>query len=183
MIYFFTPYSFEKKLFDAWDAYMNLVKDENDWVCMMDGDVLFLIADFGHQMQEYINQYPDTGIFTTYASRAHRQEFIRKGSDMNNPSILYHFDQAERCRSTLHLKVKPLAKPALGHVILIKKSTWLLIRDKVKALTLNKKILGVDVNVSRAVSELNMPVLLMRGIYVLHFFRMKYGLSERSILL
>lgn len=183
MIWYFTPYSFEKKLFDAWDAYMNLVQDPNDWVCMMDGDVLFLIADFGHQMQEYIDKYPDTGLFSTYASRAHRQEYIRKGSDMENPSILYHYDQAEKCKNTLHLKVKTIDKPALGHIMLIKKATWLLIRDRVKEITEGHKILGIDVRISRAISEMNMPVLLMRGIYVLHFFRMKYGLKERSILL
>jgi len=144
---------------------------------------LFLSADFGHQMQEYIDQYPDTGLFTCYASRAHRQEFIRKGVDMENPSILYHYDQAEKCRNTLHLQVKGLGKPCLGHLMLIKKATWLLIRDRVKELTAGHKILGVDVRISRAVSELGMPVLLMRGIYVLQFFRMKYGLKERSILL
>lgn len=183
MIHFFTPYSFDKKLFDAWDQYMNLVADENDWVCMMDGDILFLIADFGHQMQEYIDKYPDTGLFSCYASRAHRQEYIRRGVDMENPSILYHYDAAERCRKELHLKVKEIAKPALGHLILMKKATWTRIRDRVKELTDGHKILGVDVRISRAVSELGMPVLLMRGIYVLHFFRMKYGLKERSILL
>lgn len=183
MIWFFTPYSFEKKMFEAWDSYMNLVQDPNDWACMMDGDVLFLIADFGHQMQEYIDAFPDTGIFTTYASRAHRDEFMRRGCDMENPSILYHFDNAEKCRNTLHLKVKTVAKPALGHVMLIKKATWLKIRDRVQELTSDKKILGVDVRISRAVTELGMPVLLMRGMYVLHFFRMKYGLKERSIIM
>jgi hypothetical protein len=183
MIHFFTPYSFQKKLFEAWDSYMNLVQDPNDWVCMMDGDVLFLLADFGHQMQEYIDKFPDTGLFTCYASRAHRQEFIRKGVDMENPSILYHYDHAENCRKTLHLQVKELAKPCLGHLMLMKKATWLLIRDKVGQTTANCKILGVDVRISKAVSELGMPVLLMRGIYVLHFFRMKNGINERSILL
>lgn len=180
MIWYFTPYSFEKKLFEAWDAYMDLVKDPEDWVCMMDGDVLFLIANFGHQMQEYIDKYPGTGLFSTYASRAHRLEYIRRGCDMNNPSILYHYDKAETCFKTLHLMVKPLEKPALGHLILLKKSTWTLIREKVKKYTADKNLLGVDVKISRAISEAGMPVLLMRGMYVLHFFRAKYGLNNKD---
>lgn len=183
MIWFFTPYSFEKKLFEAWDKYMDMVDNPEDWVCMMDGDVLFLLADFGHQMQEYIDKYPDTGLFTTYASRAHRQEYIRKGCDENNPSILYHYDNAVRCRNTLHLMVKTLGKPALGHVMLIKKSTWMMIRDRVRELTVENKILGVDVRISKAISELNMSQLLMRGIYVLHYFRFKHGKKQRDILL
>lgn len=182
MIWFFTPYSFEKKMFQAWDQYMNLIADPEDWICMMDGDVLFLLSDFGHQMQQYIEAFPGTGIFTCYASRAHRQEYIRKGSDLNNPSILYHYEQAAKCRQDLHLKVKPLEKPCLGHLMLIQKKTWLLIRDRVQELTKDHKILGVDVRISRAVSELTLPILLMRGIYVLHFFRMKYGMNNHSIL-
>ena len=183
MIWFFTPYSWDKKLFEAWDQYMDLVKNPEDWVCMMDGDVLFLLADFGHQMQQYIDKYPDSGLLTTYASRAHRNEYIRKGCDENNPSILYHYDNAVKCHKTLHLQVKPLQKPALGHVILIKKSTWLKIRDRVSQLTSDAKILGVDVRISRAIAELGMPQLLMRGIYVLHYFRFKHGKNQRDILL
>lgn len=182
MIWYFTPYSFEKRLFEAWDQYMNLVTDPEDWVCMMDGDILFLLADFGHQMQHYINEYPDTGLFTCYASRAHRDRFMRRGSNPDNPSILYHYDQAEKVRKTLHGKVKPFDGPALGHLLMIKKATWLKIRDRVEKLTKDKMILGVDVRISRAISELGMPILLMRGIYVLHFFRMKYGMKRKDLI-
>lgn len=183
MIWFFTPYSFKKRLFEAWDEYMNLVHDPEDWVCMMDGDVMFLLADFGHQMQRYIEKYPDTGMFTCYASRAHRNCFIRKGTDPSNPSMLYHYNMAEKARKELDLKVKTFEGPALGHLLLIKKSTWIQIRERVKNITKEQKILGVDVRISRAVSELGMPILLMRSIYVLHFYRMRYGIKNKDILL
>jgi len=53
MIYFFTPYAFNRKLFDAWDHYMNLVSNPQDWICMMDGDVAFFRNDFGHHMEKW----------------------------------------------------------------------------------------------------------------------------------
>jgi len=184
MIWYFTPYSFNKKLFEAWDAYMNLVQDPNDWVCMMDGDVLFLISDFGHQMQTYIDKYPETGLFTCYASRTSRPELKWKGADMNNPSIVYHRTKAEQLHAAYHGEVNDLGElNALGYLMLIRKSTWLLIREQVKDWTTGKNILGIDTRISKAIRKTGMKQYLMRGMYVLHYYRMKNGPSDKSILM
>ena len=183
MIWFFTPYSFEKRMFEAWDKYMGLVPDPEDWVCMMDGDILFLLADFGHQLQEYIDLYPGAGMFTCYASRAHRKAFIPKGTNIKEASILYHHSKAEKMRKDFQGKVKVIPEESLGHLLMMKKGIWLKIRDRVAELCAKQKILGVDVRISRAVREQEMKILLMRGVYVLHFFRMKYGTGQRDILL
>ena len=184
MIWFFTPYSFEKKMFSAWDHYMNLVKEEEDWICMLDGDVLFLISDFGHQMQQYIDLLPDTGLFTCYASRTSRQELRWKGSDMQNPSITYHRKKAEQLHDAYHGQTIELGNfNALGYLMLIKKSTWTTIRSQVQELTADKKILSVDTRISRAVRESGKKIILMKGMYVLHYYRMNNGVEDLSILL
>ncbi len=54
---------------------MNLVRDPNDWVCMRDGDTMFMLPNWGHQIKHYIEKYPDTGLFTCYAY-LHRNAFI-----------------------------------------------------------------------------------------------------------
>ena len=183
MLRFVTPYSFDKKLFESWDYEMKLTEDPEDWVCFLDGDIMFLLSDFGHQIQQYINIYPNTGVFTCYASRAHRKRLVPKGVDMRNPSMLYHHTWAEKLRAKLQGKIKVIHGDTLGHLLCIKKATWMKIRDKVAVELTDKKILGVDVRITRAVSELGMPILLMRGVYVMHFFRMKYGVNQRDILL
>jgi hypothetical protein len=184
MIYFFTPYGFNKKLFDAYDSYMNLVSDPNDWICTTDGDVLFLISDFGHQMQTYIDKYPDAGLFTCYASRTSRPELKFPGADMENPSLLYHRIKAEIILAANHGKVTELGDlNALGYLMLFKKSTWLLIRDQVKEWTLDKNILGVDTRISKAIRKAGFKSYLMKGMYVLHYYRMKDGVNEKSILM
>ena len=184
MIYFFTPYAFNKKLFDAWDSYMDVVGNPEDWVCMMDGDVLFLISDFGHQMQTYIDKYPDTGLFTCYASRTSRPQLRWPGSDMTNPSIIYHRFKAELIYAAHHGKVVDLEDlNALGYLMLLKKSTWLLIREQVKEWTLDKNILGIDTRISKAIRKAGLKTYLMKGMYVLHYYRMKNGENDKSILL
>lgn len=183
MIWFFTPYSFEKKMFEAWDQYMNLVPNPDDWVCMMDGDVLFLISDFGHQMQEYINKYPDTGLFTCYASRTSRTKLRWPGANMENPSVVYHAGKAEQLHKAYHGVVIDLEKlNALGYLMLIKKSTWLLIRDKVAENTAEKNILGVDTRISNAIRDAGLKQYLMKGMYVMHYYRMKNGVHDTAIL-
>lgn len=184
MIYFFTPYSFTKKLYDAWDDYMNMVGNPDDWVCMMDGDTLFLISDFGNQMQDYIDKYPDAGLFTCYASRTSRPFLRWPGADMTNPSLIYHRTKAEMIKIAHHGKVVDLKNnDALGYLMLIKKSTWLLVREQVRQWTADKNILGVDTRISRAIRQTGMKIYLMNGMYLLHYYRMKDGEKDKSILL
>lgn len=184
MIWYFTPYSFEKKLFEAWDDYMNLVQNQDDWVCMMDGDVLFLLSDFGHQMQTYIDLYPDTGLFTCYASRTSQKHLKWKSATMENTSIVYHRNKAEQLHKAYHGEVIDLGdQQALGYLMLIKKSTWSAIRELVAEWTVEKDILGVDRRISKAVQNAGLKTYLMKGMYVLHYYRMKNGSKDKLILL
>lgn len=179
MIWFFTPYSYDKKLFEAWDQYINLVPRKDDWVCMRDGDTAFLLPDWGHQVKHYVGLYPDTGIFTCYASRCHYQPQIRMGTQTENPNILYHHTQAISTYHALHGQVKEMNRRIAGHLIVIRKSTWLLIRDEVAATASDKKILGVDTKISNAILSRNMKIRLMRGIYIFHYLRMAEGYNSK----
>jgi hypothetical protein len=172
MIWFFTPYSFEKRLFVAWDRYMNLVQDENDWACMADGDTCFLLPDFGHQIRQYIDRYPETGLFTCYASRTANKDQLLNGINSENPDLVFHRCQAEYCRENLHPGAKDIFK-AYGHLMVIQKKTWLKIRWLVKKYTRNSGLLDTDTAVSRAVRKNNLKIKVMEGMYILHYYRLK----------
>jgi hypothetical protein len=172
MIYFFTPYSFEKKMFEAWDRYMNLVTNPNDWVCMLDGDTSFLLPDFGHQIQQYINIWPETGLFTCYASRTANKDQLPGGICSENPNLIFHRLQAEFCRKNLFPFSKDIFK-AYGHLLVIQKKTWTKIQPLVKEYTKNSGLLDTDTAVSRAVRRSNLKIKVMEGIYILHYYRLK----------
>ena len=178
MLFFFTPYSFEKNLFEAIDTYMQLLPDDQDWAVLMDGDTAFLRSDFGHQIQRYIDKYPDTGLFTCYASRCHYEYQIRRGSNTESDSITYHRKQAESVFQTLDGKVKEIERRIAGHLMVIKKETWLKIRQDVKILTVNKNILGVDTQISNAIMFRQMKIRLMRGLYIFHYLRFLEGINS-----
>jgi len=172
MIWFFTPYSFEKKMFEAWYRYMELVIDPGDWACMMDGDTAFLLPDFGHQVQKYIDLFPDTGLFTCYASRTANKDQLLNGVNSENTDLVFHRCQAEYCRENLFPRSKDIFK-AYGHLMVIQKKTWIKIRPLVKKYTQNSGLMDTDTAVSRAVRKINLKIKVMEGIYILHYYRLK----------
>jgi len=183
MLWFFNPYSFDHKLFKAWDDYMALVLDPRDWVCMRDGDTMFLLPDWGHKIMHYIDKYPDTGLFTCYASRCHYKEQIRQGTETENTDLIYHRNQAEAVEKELHGKVKEMNRRVAGHMLVIRKSTWNRIRLQVEEDSRMKDILGVDTKISNAILQRGMKIRLMRGIYLLHYLRLKEGYNSKEHLL
>lgn len=180
MIYFFTPYSFEKKLFQAYDQYISLIGDQ-DWVCFLDGDTAFLRSDFGFRIKEYTERYPDTGMFVCYASRCHYQfQQVNGGKDMEDPSILRHKEICDETDAKFRLQADEVHRRVAGHLMCIKKTAWTRIRRIVQVNTINKQILGVDTQISYAMLSQKLPIRLMKGIYILHYLRMKEGFDYKE---
>jgi len=181
MIYFFTPYSFNKKLFEAYDAYMKLIPNAEDWGCIMDGDMAFLMSDFGHQIQEYIDKYPNTGMFVSYASRSPYGHQMETNVDCENDSIRYIYENTLRLREANNLKVIEQTKRVAGPILIIKKSTWLKYRDQIAAKSENANIQAIDTAISDTLQRNGEKVLLMAGLQVYHYFRHN-NFSEKHIL-
>lgn len=180
MIWFFTPYSFNKRMFEAWDSYMFLVKNTDDWVCMMDGDIAFLHSDFGHHIEKYISKYPDTGLFTCYSSRSRTPWMMPAKNFFSSPSIVDHKILANHLYETCHLSVTPINDRVTGHLMVMKKMTWLKIRDAVHQKTAGLKILSVDSVISREILSSNLKIRLMQGIYVFHYYRFLEGAASKK---
>lgn len=157
---------------------MQLLPDNKDWAVLMDGDTAFLRSDFGHQIQRYIDKFADTGLFTCYASRCHYKIQTRRGTDINSDSILYHRRQAETMFNTLDGQVKEIDRRIAGHLMVIRKGTWLKIRKEVKLNTMDKHILGVDTKISNAILRNGLKIRLMRGLYIFHYLRLMEGLNS-----
>jgi GT2 family glycosyltransferase len=183
MIYFFTPYSFGKRLFEAFDEYMSLVNNSEDWVCFTDGDTAFLRSDFGHKIQEYIEKYPETGLFTSYASRCHYSFQVPPGAEPENPSILFHKTIAEKMNNDLQLQTEEINCRIAGHLMIIKKKTWLRIRMKVRIRCETKNILGVDTKISNEILNCGLKIRLMKGIYIFHYLRLAEGYDYKKHLM
>lgn len=180
MLYFSIPYDFDRKLFNAYDREFSRIPNPDDWLAIVDGDVAFLRADFGHHIQEYISKFPDAGLLTCYASRSHYKNIMPKDGNDKSPDIAFHKRVAESHAKNLYLEIKPVTGNITGHLMVIKKSTWLAIREKVQHATRHETIEAIDTAIGKAIHALNMPILLMRGIYVLHYCRFVEGYKSRA---
>lgn len=169
------PYSFNGILLEAYNDIFNLV-ELNDWVCFMDADAAFLeTSNFGHVLQAYINKYPETGAFTCYATRCHYDTQRLPHVNQAQDSIKYHAAQIIAARKTNHLKTAQLNRRIAGHLIVIKKATWVKILPTLKAKAANKKILGFDTKLSYSLLEHGYDIKLMQGLLIFHYLRFLTG--------
>jgi hypothetical protein len=174
-----TPYSFNKSLFEAYSDIFSLVNDD-DWVCFIDGDVAFLeMSDFGHIIQGYIDRYPETGLFTCYASRCH-YECQKTDFDMSTDSIKEVAKKTVAMRSKLW-EYSTIERRIAGHLIVMQKSTWNKIFPilEINVLKKRKKILGFDTLLSNAVCYHGFDIKLMKGLFVFHYLRMLNGTNDK----
>jgi len=178
MIWFFTPYAHDKNFVTAIDKHFALVTNPEDWVVIMDGDTAFLRPDFGNVIKHYTEQFPKTGLFTCWASRCHYSCQVPPNVNMDSDSILYHRNIADQLSATYRGAAQILNRKIAGHLMVIKRSTWTLIREQVFALAASKHILGVDTKISKAILKNNLRIILMKELYLFHYLRLKEGFNS-----
>ena len=172
-IYFFKPYSFEKNLAKAYNQYMSLLPDENDWAVLMDGDVAFLENDFGDVIKRNIEQYDDgnVGMFGCFASRTRNRELrpdeIYKEDDYDLISQKNRYIQV---REKYGDSVKLIDDHCTGFFLCVKKKVWQHIPCPDNG-TLRK----ADENWSHELLKAGYKLLCMQGMYVLHYYRAAEG--------
>lgn len=165
MIYFFTPYSVEKNIGAYYNQCMNLLPSGDDWACFTDGDAMFTVPDFGHQLNEIINIHSNCKLFTAVTNRVGRKEQCIPKM-FNNMDIKEHLKKGLEQQKLYRTICVPLLKPMSGVLILINKKHWSDI-GKFK----EENILGIDNDIYQKSVQAGNTVLLMRGVYILHNYR------------
>lgn len=183
MIWFFTPYAYDRKLFNAWDQLMDLVQDPQDWVCMMDGDIAFFRNDFGHHIEMYTKKYPHVSIFSCYASRSGTPWMMPANNQFENRNIIVHRQLAEDCATKHTIELEVLDKRVTGHLMVMQKQTWITYRENIKTASESRDLYGIDTIICKQVLAGGGSISLMKGIYVFHYYRHMEGAHNKSHLL
>jgi len=187
MIYYFTPYSTERNLGKAYNNYMRLLPSNEDWACLLDADTMFLCNDFGNQINDIVNKYPDTGMFTCVTNRAGYEDQRYNGVFSYESDICKHKEIAIECKKKYYCDLKEINSHINGHLILIKKSTWLKVggfsENTIRDENADSNLLGLDDNISRKILKENLKIMLMKGVYLFHYYRLVEGVHYREHLL
>lgn len=179
MVYYFTPYSINKDLGRAYNQYVDIVPNDDDWICLVDADSCFLTPDFGHTIQDIIDKYPDTGLFTTYTNRVGNLEQCYQNYISPDPNVLNHRKIAQDLVVKNKDKVKEINKIISGMIMIFKKSTW----KEVGKFPEDKGILAIDNRFSKRILLSGKKIRLIESIYLFHFYRMDTGIKNKKHLL
>lgn len=173
-VYFFKPYSLGKNLGKAYNQYMALLPNDEDWGCLLDGDTCFLTPNYGHQISYIVNKHPEVGMFTCLTNRVGNLPQCFRNQISADPDIRVHKRIAHQLQLENYEKVSELKGSISGLMMLIQKKTW---KEFPFA---NSGIIGVDNDISRRLLKANKKVMLMEGIYMFHYYRLLEGRSFKD---
>lgn len=169
-IYYFTPYSLEKNIGKAYNDYMKLLPKLDDWAVIMDGDIMFLNFNWGHIIAQAIEDNPNAGIISCLTNR------ISKRKDQLyeelSTDILVHRIIAKELAAKKKRQYRKIQGNVSGFLMAIKKRTW---KDVGGFPEKDNVILDVDGLFSRRVRYSGRSIVIMKGLYVLHYYRMAEG--------
>jgi GT2 family glycosyltransferase len=169
MVWYFKPYSITKNLGAAYNQYCEMVPD-NDWICLMDGDCMFLRADFGHLIEKYIAKWPHTKLFIPVVNRVGKGSQCHRGKRSADPNIINHKTIADRVGNLLEVKDMNGTKAPSMPCFIFSKKTY----NQIGGFDETGNILGVDLRFSRKACELG-KCYRMNGLYMFHYYRLKEG--------
>lgn len=164
----------EKNIGKAYNRYMELVS-ENDWVCFIDHDAMFLHPDWQNQLYEIIQKNREYGCFSVVTNRIGNSEQRFVGIDQNNHDIKYHREIAKDAYDQFYIDVKDVTNTHCisGVCMVIKKSAW----KKVGGFK-TEGFLGIDNDFHIRLKNAGLKIGLMKGIYIYHTYRAFNSESE-----
>lgn len=176
-IHHLTPFRRDKNLAAAYNFVFERYCRPNDWVVLRDIDTMFLTPDAPNIIEDYINLYPDTGIFTCYTNRLslHSKDQLYGGAISPNTNILHHIKIAESLKEDR--SVKEIDKKISGFLMVISYKTW----EKFKFS--GAACLGVDNQFSQGILDAGLPIYRMNGVYLFHSYRILNGINNKTHLI
>lgn len=173
MIYYFTPF-IKNNLGQAYNHYCNLVPNDDDWITMMDGDIMQLHMDWGDKWSAILENNPDAGIISCMTNRI-GCPLQRVDHTFNETNIILHRNFAKELFEKYRYDLKPIVKSNVysvscmsGFFFSFKKSTW----KSINGFTNGN--LHVDTNFFKKVINIK-QCFIAKGFYVFHYYRLLEG--------
>jgi GT2 family glycosyltransferase len=171
MIYYSVPYSTEKNLGKYYNDFMRMLPSDDDYGCFVDGDTMFTTTNYGHIINDVVNENPDVGCFTCYTNRIGCKWQVAPGVDQDTNDMNYHRNFGLSLQTIFGTECEDMTdvsnKEVLsGHLMLLKKSVW----KKIGGFA-EKGMLGIDNDLHWKIKNNNEKVYIMKGIYIFHWYR------------
>jgi cellulose synthase/poly-beta-1,6-N-acetylglucosamine synthase-like glycosyltransferase len=163
-IYYSNPFSIEKNIGKAYNQFCALVPNDDDWIVLQDGDILYLTPDWGKRIYDSLKKDGDKyGLVSCYTNRLSSSSQLHNGKRSNDHDVRNH-DEVAHTYNTIGIK-EHRATGIAGLFMAFKKSTW----KKVGGFAEDN--IGFDTDFSQRVRKHGMKIGLMTNLYVYHWYR------------
>ncbi len=178
-LFFLTPFSFEKDLGRAYNEAIQYMPDDC-WISVQDYDVMWTKTEIPQMeiMKRYIQKYPDTGLFTSYASRTkNANQKYEGGVHQDKDSLKYwNIKQNEQIlKYGESLEIIDIPNEISGFHMIFSKETW-----KENPFEEGIGCLSVDNRFAWGIHRLQKPVRLMKALLAIHFYRLDTDITDIS---
>lgn len=166
-IHYSNPYATDKNIGGALNEFCSMVPD-GDWICLQDGDIMYLTPDWGKQISEAVMKHGDRyDLIGCMTNRLARPIQRHQGEFSNDHDIRNHYRIAKDLSEQNWAEVKDItsSRYIAGMFMLFPKTTW----NKVKFIEDN---IAFDDQFSKGVIRARGRLGLMTGLYVYHLYRL-----------
>lgn len=162
-------------------TYNQIMEDTTaDYVAFLDHDAMFTTRDWYHQICEIIDLHPNAGVFTGITNRiGNRQQLVPEMQKHHD--ILVHREYGKRIQEEARHRVVPLEhtygfkgektktlhngwRMLSGVLMVVNRKAW----EEIK---FQDGFLGVDGKFHTDLKNARWECLLMKGVYLYHFYR------------
>lgn len=166
MIYYFAPFDSEKNIGRSHNQHCEIVPNAEDWICITDSDVLFLLPDTKKQIEDVIrkhgNDYQVFGCLTNRIASEHQRAMKNV---FDETDILTHKDIATFLQKDRYDEVEETLLNVAGFLMIFQKKTW----DKYR---FSDNSIRFDSEFTDKVKADGGRLGIMQGVYVFHDYRL-----------
>lgn len=160
-IRYITPFSVHKNIGRAYNEAISELPDDC-YVCIRDGDTMFLTPDWGVLIEQIIKANPDYDVITCMTNRVGLKDCLLFG-EFRECEISDHIWAAQRCWYENGTEVKQTSV-APGMLMIFNKSVWLKHKFKENSIIFDRQF-------SESVTKSGGKIGVAKGLYIFHLYR------------
>jgi len=175
MIIYSNPYNSQKNIGKAYNDFIRCLKVPDDtWICLQDGDIIFLTPNWGRHVQYVVechgNNYQLFGCMTNRVGVSHHLLFNNFSNiyDINN-----HREVAEIVENKCWNEIHEINDTIAGFFMLFQLKTWKAVGG------FDEGTLIADILFSEKIINAGGKTALIKGLYVYHDYRP--GINVRTL--
>lgn len=163
-IFYSNPYRSDKNIGKAYNDFIkSLQAEDNDWVVIQDGDMMYLTPDWGRRIEDALAlDGGKFGLVGCYTNRLNSKNQLHKNTFSEETDIRKHYEIALTYNQE---GIEPFKHIVAGLWMAFQIKTW----KKLGGFTENN--ISCDAIFNAKVRDAGMKVGLIRSLYVFHLYR------------